>query len=195
MFMSSKNGERRVSPSVYKVLVTSHIVVSVGWLGVVLAKVVLGALALTAVETEVAAALSTAMLRLTVAFPPVAIGTIATGVLLSLGTKWGLIHHYWVATKLALTVGVIATAILLSDRLVQQSVWASPAQASISGTLLGISSSGVILLLALAATHLIMLVVATILSVYKPWGKTWFARRQAQRSTPPAHALPPVLAR
>jgi hypothetical protein len=177
------------------VLLTSHIVVSVGWLGVVLAKVALGVLALTAGAPELAAALSTAMLRLNVAFPPVAIGTIVSGVLLSLGTKWGLIHHYWVATKIALTVGVIATAVQLSDRFVQQSVGGSPAPASATGALLAISASGVTLLLALAVTHLVMLVVATVLSVYKPWGKTWFGRRKAQRTSQPARALPPALAR
>jgi hypothetical protein len=195
MITSSKNGERRVSPSLYRVLLTSHIVVSVGWLGVVLAKVVLGALALTAGAPESAAALATAMWRLNVAFPPVAIGTIVTGVLLSLGTKWGLIQHYWVATKLALTVGVIVTAVRLGDRFVQQSTGASLAQAPTSGTLLDISSSGIALLLALAATHLVMLVVATVLSVYKPWGKTWFGRRKAQRSSPPTRALPTALPR
>jgi hypothetical protein len=40
-----------------------------------------------------------------VAFSPAAIGTLVTGILLSLGTKWGLLRHYWVATKLAPTVG------------------------------------------------------------------------------------------
>lgn len=50
---------------------------------------------------------------LNIAFPPAAIGALVTGVLLSLGTRWGPLQHYWVATKLALSVGVIVTGIAL----------------------------------------------------------------------------------
>lgn len=84
-----------------------------------------------------------------------AIGTIVTGVLLSLGTKWGLLQRYWVATKLVLTVGVIGTAVQLGDR--------------------------VSLVVSLAVVHVLMLAVATVISVYKPWGTTWWGLIQGQR--------------
>jgi hypothetical protein len=118
----SQRAERRVSPSRYKLLLTAHIMISVGWLGVVFAKLVLGLGAVTTGAPDVAAALYASMNAVNVAFPPLAIGTVVSGVLLSLGTKWGLVQHYWVATKLALTVGVIATAVQLGDRLVQQAI-------------------------------------------------------------------------
>jgi hypothetical protein len=39
------------------------------------------------------------------------------------------------------------------------------------------------LLLSLVVAHVLMLASATVLSVYKPWGKTWFGRRWAAGET------------
>jgi hypothetical protein len=175
---------RRLSPPAYRALLTAHIMVSVGWLGAVLAKVVLGLAALTADASGAAAALSLSMNAVNAVFPLLAIGTIVSGVLLSLGTKWGLLQHYWVATKLVLTVGVIATAVQLTDRITRQYA-AGPA--ADGATILGLAAAPT-LLLALAITHLLVLGAATVLSVYKPWGKTWWGRRQ----TAPRRAADPT---
>lgn len=174
MFSRNKQGERRVSPPVYKVLLTAHIIVSVGWLGVVIAKIVLKLIAMTTAAPDIAAALYLATGRLDLAFPPLALGTIVTGVLLSLGTKWGLLQHYWVATKIALTFGVIVTAVQLGTRIPRPT-----GQPVDGGTFLSIATAPAFLLLTLSVSHLLMLVVATILSTYKPCGKTWFGRRAA----------------
>src|SRR5207302_5948069 len=179
----NQQGERRVSPSLYRLLLTAHIIASVGWLGVVFAKLVLGLAAMTTRAPGVSDALYVSMNVLNGAFPPLAISTIVTGVLLSLGTKWGLLQHYWVATKLALTVGVIATAVQLADRLARQSIAAPSGPAADAVTILG-SASAPALLLSLSVAHLLMLGAATVISVYKPWGKTWFARRKTTELAP-----------
>ncbi len=158
--------------------------VSVGWLGAVFAKIVLGLGAMAAHAPDAAAALYLSMNAVNVAYPPLAIGTIVSGVLLSLGTKWGLVQHYWVATKLVLTVGVIATAVQLTDRLAQRAL-AAP-----SGLAAGVDmrvdlTAAVTPLLYLAVAHLLMLGAATVLSIYKPWGKTWWGRRQ---TAPPSRS-------
>src|SRR5215216_6748517 len=114
-------------------------------------------------------ALYLSMRVVNIAFPPAAIGTLVTGVLLSLGTRWGLLQHYWVATKLALTVGVIATAVQLGDRLVRQAIAAPSAPVADGATILGIAAAPT-WLIALSVAHLLMLGAATVLSVYKPWG-------------------------
>jgi hypothetical protein len=44
------------------------------------------------------------------------------------------------------------------------------------GTVLGIAAAPMILLISLTVVHLIMLGAATFISVYKPWGKTWFGQ-------------------
>ena len=83
-----------------------------------------------------------------------------------------------------LTVGVIVTAVQLGDRLVRQSISTPSGQAVDEGTILGIASAPTTLLISLSVAHVLMLGVATIVSVYKPWGKTWFGRRKAVR---PSH--------
>jgi uncharacterized membrane protein len=162
MFVQNAQGERRISPPLYKLLLTTHIIVSVGWLGVVVAKLVLGIAAATSGDSEVARGLYAAMQVVNPIFPPAAIGTILTGVLLSLGTKWALLQYYWVVAKLVLTVGVIASAVRLGDRLVQQASGAPAGLATDDGTLLGIATAAALL----------------VISVFKPWGKTWFGRRK-----------------
>jgi hypothetical protein len=37
------------------------------------------------------------------------------------------------------------------------------------------------ILISLSIAHLLMLGAATVISVYKPWGKTWFGRRKTAR--------------
>jgi hypothetical protein len=138
--------------------------------------VILGLVAVTTAVPALATALLVAMNVVNVAYPPLAIGTLVSGVVLSLGTKWGLVRHYWVATKLVLTVGVIATAVQLTERLTRQYLIAAPGPAT-DGAALGSLVGAPTLVLALAVTHLLMLGLATVLSVYKPWGKTWWGRR------------------
>jgi uncharacterized membrane protein len=194
VYARNQQGERRVSPSLYRLLLTAHIIASVGWLGVVFAKLVLGLAAIATRAPGVSDALYVSMNVLNGAFPPLAISTIVTGVLLSLGTKWGLLQHYWVATKLALTVGVIATAVQLGDRLARQSIAAPAGPTADAVTILG-SASAPTLLVSLSVAHLLMLGAATIISVYKPWGKTWFARRKTvQQSTSEVKNAVPILA-
>ena len=169
-----------MTPPVYKLSLTAHVIVSVGWLGIVFAKLVLWLRATTSSSTEVSDALYPSMEVVNVAFPPAAIATIVTGVLLSLGTKWGLLQHYWVATKFALTAGVIVTAVALVDRLIRRSISAPTGQAAGDGTILG-KASAPILLIFLSTAHVLMLGIATVVSVYEPWGKMRFERREAAR--------------
>jgi hypothetical protein len=179
--MTTTRGVRRFSPRVYKFLLTTHVVVSVGWLGITAAKLVLGLVAVLTGAPDRADGLYAAMGAINVAFPPVAIATLVTGVLLSLGTKWGLVRHYWVATKIALTVAVIVTAVQLEDRFVRQPLPTLSGRME-AGTFLGSEPLLATLLLFLPVAHLLMLLVATVLSVYKPWGKTAWGRRTVRPS-------------
>ena len=178
MFSRDKRGARRVSQPVYKLLLAAHVVVSGAWLGIAFAKIVLGVAAVTSEASAASRPLYLSMEAVNIAFPPTAIATLVTGVLLSLGTKWGLLQYYWLATKLALTVGVVVTGIALADRLIQRSISAPFAD---EGTILGHASAPAALLISLSAAHVLMLGVATILSVYKPLGRTPFGRLKAPR--------------
>ena len=181
MFSRDKRGVRRVSQPVYKLLLAAHVVVSGAWLGIAFAKIVLGVAAVTSETPAATGPLYLSVEAVNVAFPPTAIATLVTGVLLSLGTKWGLLQYYWVATKLALTVGVVVTGIALVDRLIQRSISAPFVG---DGTILDAALAPTALLISLSAAHVLMLGVATVLSVYKPLVRTPFGRRKAPRPSP-----------
>lgn len=184
MVTRNRQGERRLSPPRYRLLLTTHVLVAVGWLGVILAKLALAITAVTADAPDLAVALYRSTVVLNAVFPPLAIGAIVTGVLLSLGTKWGLLQHYWVATKLVLSVAVIATAIRFGDRLVGEAIAAAAGSAMPDRSMPALADPTA-LLIALSATHLLMLAIATVVSFYKPWGKTWLGRRPAARQAQP----------
>jgi hypothetical protein len=98
---------------------------------------------------------------------PFCLAALVTGLVQSLGTTWGLFRHYWVATKLLLTV--LATIILLVHTQPINQVAAMAANATLS-------SSDVrqlrLQLVGDAAAALFVLLMTTALSIYKPWGLT-----------------------
>jgi hypothetical protein len=95
-----------------KLLLTTHITLSVGWLGAVAGFLVLSITALTSRDAETVRGAYLAM-NLTAWFVivPFALGSLLTGIIQSLGTTWGLFRHYWVVAKLFFTV--VATIVLL----------------------------------------------------------------------------------
>jgi hypothetical protein len=81
-----------------------HVVLSVGWLGAVVAFL---ALALASLSREPALSRAAYLMMAVVgrgALLPLSVGALVSGVVQSLGTKWGLLRHYWVLVKLVLTV-------------------------------------------------------------------------------------------
>jgi hypothetical protein len=179
----NKREERRASPRVYRLLLTTHVLVSGVWLGVAVAKLTLAVVALTTGAPAVSDALYSSMRVVYLAFPSASVATLVTGVLLSLGTKWGLLRHYWVATKLALSIGVIVTGVALADRLVQESIAASGGGVVGAAAITEVVSAPATLLISLSVAHALMLGFATVLSVYKPWGRTGFGQHKAIRAS------------
>ena len=47
-----------------------------------------------------------------IAVPPLSLGVLATGLLLGLGTRWGLVRYWWVLVKLILSL--IMTVLVLT---------------------------------------------------------------------------------
>ena len=161
----------RLSPRLRDVVLAAHVIVSVGWLGVVAAALALASAAAAADDPSVARALSLGLAEIVdiLVMPPPAsfsLAALLTGVVLSLGTKWGLFRHYWIVAKLALTVAVILSGMLLVDAWVQQAVAEGP----------GAGPARTRLIVASAA-HALMLGAATVLSVYKPRGQFGRGRR------------------
>src|SRR5262249_6441341 len=95
-----------------KTTLTVHIACSVGWFGAIAAYITLNVPALTGSNDQTVRAAYLMMLPVAwYAIVPLAIATLLTGIVLALGTPWGLFRHYWVIFSLIITV--IAVAILL----------------------------------------------------------------------------------
>jgi hypothetical protein len=96
-----------------------HAVSSIGWMSLALALLALLALAVTTDDRDVADAATAMAHHLdTVLLAPLANASASTGLMLSLGTAWGLTHHRWVLAKFAITlIQLYAGIFLLSGAL------------------------------------------------------------------------------
>src|SRR5918999_1074673 len=99
-------------PGLRKLALTAHLTVSLGWIGAVVAYLALGVSAATSRDAQTVRAAWIAM-ELTgwTVIVPLALAALLTGIVMALGTPWGLFRHYWVLISLGLTV--FSTVILL----------------------------------------------------------------------------------
>src|SRR5919107_2322247 len=101
-----------MTPGLRKFALTVHLTVSVGWIGAVIAYLALGVSAVTSEDPQTVRAAWIAMEKIGwYVIVPLALAALLTGVVMSLGTPWGLFRHYWVLISLGLTV--FSTVILL----------------------------------------------------------------------------------
>jgi hypothetical protein len=159
---------------VRKVVLTAHVVTSVGWLGAVLAYLALDVAAGTGRDIDTVRSAYIAMeLLVKGAIVPLALASVLIGVVNALGTPWGLLRHYWVLVKLVLTV--VATLVLLQE---VQTVTYLADQARLAADPRILSNT-----LVHSGGGLIVLLVAMVLSVFKPRGLTRYGWRRQQRPT------------
>lgn len=165
----------RLGPSATKFALTAHITASIGWLGAVIAFLVLAVVAVTDADTATVRALYIVMELLGwYVIVPLSLASLVTGLIQSLGTKWGLLRHYWVLTKLL--INLVATTILL---LYMQTLtyFATVARSTATtGTASDALPSASPVLHAGGAVVLLLL--AAVLSVYKPRGMTRYGQRR-----------------
>jgi len=103
---------------------------------------------------------------------PLSFAALLTGLVQSLGTEWGLFRHYWIVWKFVLTVGAIVVL------LVHMQTVSRMAQIARRGELSGGDHRDMRKhLVAHAIGGLIVLLTTTVLSIYKPWGRTPYGRR------------------
>ena len=169
---------RSLSRRQRKLVLTAHIAISVGLLGISVAMLVLGTVGATTADPASSRAVYLSMGIFTRGvIQPAAVGALVTGVVLSLGTSWGLLKHYWIVAKLALTVAAVLCGIFVVRPLVQQAIAATSGAAPLTTPDPG---SAPMLLIAASAANVLMLGAATVISVYKPWGAIARGRREAQ---------------
>ena len=166
-------GTRSLPLRLRKLMLTLHVTFSVGWLGAVAAFLALAISGLVAADPRLVRADYLAMdLIGGYVIVPLSFAALIAGLVQSLITEWGLFLHYWVLVKLALTVA--ATAVLmLHMQLVSYLASVAAERSLAAGDLRDLR----IQLVGDAGAALIVLLAATVLSIYKPRGMTRRGRR------------------
>jgi hypothetical protein len=169
-----------MTPGLRKLALTAHVTSSVGWLGAVAAFLALAVAGLTSQDAQIvdAAYLATELITWFV-IVPLAFASLITGLVVSLGTQWGLFQHYWVVVKFVLTI--LATILLLLHTGPIGVVAGVARETTVTGGDVGRLQ---IQLVADAAAAVLALLVNVTLSVYKPRGVTPYGwRKQREQRT------------
>jgi hypothetical protein len=167
-------------PRLRKFALTAHVTTTVGWLGAV---IVFLALAVVGLTSQDAPTVRGAYLVMEPAawfvLVPLSLASLLSGIVQSLGTTWGLFRHYWVLFKLLIAVVAIIVLLIYMETFgFMAGVAADP-----SADLGVVRNASPRLHAALA---LLVLLVATVLAVYKPRGMTPYGQRKEheQRTAP-----------
>ena len=165
-----------MTPRLTKFALTAHITASVGWLGAVAGFLALAVAGLASQDAQVVRA-AYLIMQPTGWFVlvPLSLASLVTGLVQSLGTRWGLFRHYWVVFKLL--INVFSTVLLLSY--MQTLGYIATAAADTTSSLADLRPLGVSPVIH-ATAALLLLIVATTLSVYKPRGLTRYGWRKAR---------------
>jgi hypothetical protein len=152
-------------------MLAAHIICSVGWLGAAAAYLALGVAAQVSSQPQIVRAAWIAMeLSGWFVIVPLACLAFLTGLVMSLGTPWGLLKHYWVVIALVLTA--LSLAVLL---LHMPSV---STQAGLARTVSDASASRLGGDVLHPAVGIVVLVVVTVLNVHKPRGLTPYGQHK-----------------
>jgi hypothetical protein len=148
-------------------VLVAHIAAAGAWLGM---EAVLGVLVFTALGTQnpQVASVCYQALELFATWPLLIAGllSLVTGVILGIGTKYGLIRYWWVATKLALNVVLCVLVLIL--------LWPGVTEVAGYGRDLAAGSTATHDTSGLVFPPLVSgvaLLFATSLSLFKPWGR------------------------
>jgi Predicted integral membrane protein (DUF2269) len=162
-----------------KFVLAAHITLAVGWIGAVAGYIALDVAAATSQDAQTlrAAYLAMALIAWYV-IVPLALASLLTGLVMSLGTKWGLFRHYWVLISLLLTI--VATVVLLvATQTISYFADIAADPTTTSDDLRALGST-----LVHSAGGTVVLLVILVLNVYKPRGMTpygWRKQREERR--------------
>jgi uncharacterized membrane protein len=164
-----------------KFSLTVHLTFSVGWVGAVMAYL---ALVIAAMTSQNAQNLRAAWIAMALIgwyiLVPLALASLLTGLVMSLGSPWGLFRHYWVLFSFVLTL--LATAVLL-EHMQTVSFFAGLA-AETNRADVGQLRDGLWGELFHAGVGLLVLLVIQVLNVYKPRGLTPYGWRKQHERRP-----------
>jgi hypothetical protein len=172
----------QMAPGIRKAALALHVCSSVGWIGAAVAYLALALAAQLSQQTSTiyGAWISMDLIGWAVTVP---LGCLAylTGLLMSLGTSWGLVRHYWVLIAFVLTTFALGILLLHMPTVTQTADLARTMTSSEVLTL-----GGDILHPALGIG---VLVVVAVLNIYKPRGQTGLAQQKRPSAKPRATDL------
>jgi len=153
-----------------KFLLTLHVLSSLGWAGAVAVFVVLDIGALAGRDPELGRLLWLALQAVAWSLlVPLALASLTSGIILALGTVWGLFRHYWVIFKLVLTLIATLVLMLYTQTISTMAAMASdPAMSTMDFPSALLHTGG----------GLVVLLLTTVLAVYKPRGMTRYGQRK-----------------
>lgn len=162
-----------ITPQVRHATLTVHIMSSVGWFGAVAGFLALSITGLTSANAQIVRSSYIAMEAIGwFVIVPFCLASLASGLVQSLVTSWGLFRHNWVVAKLV--IAVLATILLTLHMRPVTYVALVAATSTLSAVDLRQMR---IQLIADAVLAMLALTIATTLSVYKPQGLTPYGRR------------------
>lgn len=156
-----------------KLALTLHVFSSVGWLGAVTASAGLAIVGLASSDLVMVRSAFVILEPLGwFVLVPLAAASLVTGLLQGTLSSWGIVRHWWVVMKLGLNVACLGILLLYTQTL---AMLASDARTAVSVSDMRTASPLVHTLLAAA-----LLLLAVVLSVYKPRGLTGWGVRRAR---------------
>jgi hypothetical protein len=173
-----------LTPRLRKLALIAHITCSVGWLGADAGFLALAVAGLTSQDAQLVRGAYLAMgLTAWFVIVPLSFAALLTGLIQSLGTKWGLFRHYWVLVKFL--IAIFAIIVLLIHTQPIRLLAGAAAETTLSSADL---REPRIQLVVAAGAGLLVLIVETTLGVYKPRGLTPYGWRKqhAERTASPA---------
>jgi hypothetical protein len=167
-------------PTLRKFALATHLTCSVGWIGAVAAYLVLDVSVVVSEDPQSVRAAWIAMdLIASAIIVPLALAAVVTGLVMALGTPWGLFRHWWVLISFVLTVA--ATVVLMFEVGVINGMAAVAADPLTSGDeILALPST-----LPHSVGGLLVLLTVQVLNVYKPQGLTPYGWRKQQERVAP----------
>ena len=174
------------APALRRFTFTTHVTSSVGWIGAVFVFLALAAIGLTSQdERTVRGAYLVMAPAAWFVLVPLAHASLLSGIAVSLGTPWGLFRHYWVVVKLGITLfSTVILMIYMGTFRQMAGVAADPVVE------LGLVRNPSPMIHAILA--LILLLMATVLGVYKPFGTTPYGSRNVAERRQTAITLAPA---
>lgn len=152
-------------PAVRKTVLLVHLTCSVGWVGAAASYLSLGTVAATSDDEATIRAMWAALEVVGWAvIVPFALGSLVTGIAVSLTTRWGLVRHWWVVLTLLLTGFAVAITVMHMPTVSENAEFASRAVPADLAALGGDMFH--------PAAGLVVLMLVMVLNVYKPRGRT-----------------------